>query len=141
MDRGLRPSCKPGGCDSGHAPARSAHAEGTRCRRRSARSVQHTLCQHHPGRKEATYPGDRLLERRIESLMRWNAMAMVHHQNKRDPGIGGHISTYSSLATLLEVGFNHFFHAKYGDQPGDFIYLQGHASPGIYARAFLEGRL
>src|SRR5437016_6676745 len=94
-----------------------------------------------PPSEEEPYPGDRALERRIESLMRWNAMAMVHRQNKRDPGIGGHISTYSSLATLLEVGFNHFFHAKYGDQPGDFIYLQGHASPGIYARAFLEGRL
>src|SRR2546423_1945489 len=91
--------------------------------------------------EEAPYPGDRALERRIESLMRWNAMAMVHRQNKKDPGIGGHISTYSSLATLLEVGFNHFFHAKYGELPGDFIYLQGHASPGIYARAFLEGRL
>ncbi len=55
------------------------------------------------------------MERRIESLIRWNAMAMVHGQNKKDPGIGGHISTYSSLATLLEVGFNHFFHARYGD--------------------------
>ena len=68
-------------------------------------------------------------------------MAMVHAQNKKDPGIGGHISTYSSLATLLEVGFNHFFQARYGDQPGDFIYFQGHASPGVYARAYLEGRL
>src|SRR5260221_9089260 len=68
-------------------------------------------------------------------------MAMVHRQNKKDAGIGGHISTYSSLATLLEVGFNHFFHATYGDQPGDFVYFQGHASPGVYARAFLEGRL
>ena len=73
-------------------------------------------------------------------------MAMVHGQNKKDAGIGGHISTYSSLATLLEVGFNHFFHAKYASstggaqQPGDFIYFQGHASPGVYARAFLEGR-
>ena len=94
-----------------------------------------------PVDEEEPYPGDRLLERRIESLMRWNAMAMVHHQNKRDPGIGGHISTYSSLATLLEVGFNHFFHATYGDQPGDFVYFQGHASPGVYARAFLEGHL
>ena len=90
--------------------------------------------------KEVPYPGNRTLERRIESLIRWNAMAMVHGQNKKDPGIGGHISTYSSLATLLEVGFNHFFHASYGDQPGDFIYFQGHASPGIYARAYLEGR-
>ncbi len=94
-----------------------------------------------PVEDEAPYPGDRALERRIESLMRWNAMAMVHHQNKNDAGIGGHISTYSSLATLLEVGFNHFFHATYDDQPGDFVYFQGHASPGVYARAFLEGRL
>ena len=95
---------------------------------------------------EVAYPGDRGLERRVESLIRWNAMAMVHGQNKKDNGIGGHISTYSSLATLLEVGFNHFFHATYsgkdgGDQPGDFIYFQGHASPGVYARAYLEGRL
>ena len=89
---------------------------------------------------EVPYPGDRAIERRVESLIRWNAMAMVHGQNKKDAGIGGHISTYSSLATLLEVGFNHFFHAKYGTQPGDFIYFQGHASPGVYARAFLEGR-
>ena len=93
-----------------------------------------------PVEEEVPYPGDRKLERRIESLIRWNAMAMVHGQNKKDAGIGGHISTYSSLATLLEVGFNHFFHATYGDQPGDFIYFQGHASPGVYARAYLEGR-
>ena len=91
--------------------------------------------------EEVPYPGDRKLERRIKSLIRWNAMAMVHRQNKKDPGIGGHISTYSSLATLLEVGFNHFFHASYGDEPGDLIYFQGHASPGVYSRAFLEGRL
>ncbi len=94
-----------------------------------------------PKHEEVPYPGDRALERRIEALIRWNAMAMVHLQNKKDHGIGGHIATYSSLATLLEVGFNHFFHAKYGDQPGDFVYFQGHASPGIYARAFLLGRL
>ena len=94
-----------------------------------------------PVEEEVPYPGDRLLERRIKSLIRWNAMAMVHRQNKKDPGIGGHISTYSSLATLLEVGFNHFFHARYGDEPGDFIYFQGHSSPGVYARAYLEGRL
>src|SRR5216684_3234371 len=94
-----------------------------------------------PVAEEVPYPGDRLLERRIKSLIRWNAMAMVHRQNKKDKGIGGHISTYSSLATLLEVGYNHFFHATYGNQPGDFVYFQGHASPGVYARAFLEGRL
>src|SRR5216683_7960102 len=94
-----------------------------------------------PVEEEVPYPGDRLLERHIKSLIRWNAMAMVHRQNKKDAGIGGHISTYSSLATLLEVGFNHFFNATHGDQPGDFVYFQGHASPGVYARAFLEGRL
>jgi pyruvate dehydrogenase E1 component len=90
---------------------------------------------------ELSYPGDRAVEHKIESLIRWNAMSMVHLQNKKDAGIGGHISTYQSQATLLEVGFNHFFRASYGDQPGDFIYFQGHASPGLYARAFLEGRL
>ncbi|HEY2038062.1 MAG TPA: pyruvate dehydrogenase (acetyl-transferring), homodimeric type [Edaphobacter sp.] len=100
-----------------------------------------------PKHDEIPYPGNRSLERRIEALIRWNAMAMVHRQNKKDAGIGGHISTYSSLATLLEVGFNHFFHAKYpsaagkGDLPGDFVYFQGHASPGVYARAYVEGRL
>ncbi len=93
-----------------------------------------------PKHEEVPYPGDRELERKVESLIRWNAMAMVHGQNKKDAGIGGHIATYSSLATLLEVGFNHFFHAKYGSEPGDFIYFQGHASPGVYARAYLEGR-
>jgi pyruvate dehydrogenase E1 component len=91
--------------------------------------------------EEVPYPGDRAMERRIKSLIRWNAMAMVVRQNKYDPGIGGHISTYASLATLLEVGFNHIFHASYGDQPGDLVYFQGHASPGVYGRAFLEGRL
>src|SRR5690349_1278742 len=90
---------------------------------------------------EVPYPGDRAIERRIKSLLRWNAMAMVVRQNKYDAGIGGHISTYASLATLLEVGFNHFYHASYGDQPGDLVYFQGHASPGVYSRAFLEGRL
>src|SRR6201996_75661 len=98
-----------------------------------------------PKHDEVPYPGDRELERRIEALIRWNAMAMVHKQNKHDAGIGGHISTYASQATLLEVGFNHFFRASYasekGEQPGDFVYFQGHASPGVYGRAFLEGRL
>ncbi|MBZ5566312.1 MAG: pyruvate dehydrogenase (acetyl-transferring), homodimeric type [Acidobacteriia bacterium] len=94
-----------------------------------------------PVDEEEPYPGDRALERRIKSLIRWNALAMVHRQNKRDPGIGGHISTYSSVATLFEVGFNHFFRANYDNQPGDFVYFQGHASPGVYARAFLVGRL
>ena len=94
-----------------------------------------------PAEAEAPYPGDREMERRIKSFVRWNALAMVVRANKYDPGIGGHISTYASLATLAEVGFNHFFHASYGDEPGDMVYFQGHASPGVYARAYLEGRL
>ena len=94
-----------------------------------------------PVSEEEPYPGDLTIERRINALVRWNAMAMVHCQNKKDPGIGGHISTYSSAVTLFEVGFNHFFRARYDDQPGDFVYFQGHASPGVYARAYLEGRL
>ena len=86
------------------------------------------------------------MERRIKSLVRWNATAMVVRANKYDPNIGGHLATYASLATLLEVGFNHFFRGSYRirraeDLPGDFVYFQGHASPGVYARAFLEGRL
>ncbi len=91
--------------------------------------------------KQPPYPGDREIERRIKSLIRWNAMAMVVRANKMESGIGGHISTYASAATLYEVGFNHFFHGKGDNYDGDQIYFQGHASPGIYARAFLEGRL
>lgn len=94
-----------------------------------------------PAHEEVPYPGDRALERRIKSLMRWNAAAMVVRANKYDPNIGGHISTFASLATLSEVGFNHFFRASYDGEPGDLVYYQGHASPGVYARAFMEGRL
>jgi pyruvate dehydrogenase E1 component len=92
---------------------------------------------------EATppYPGDRALERRIKSTVRWNAMAMVVNANRAHNGIGGHISTYASSATLLEVGFNHFWQGPDGDGPADIVYFQGHASPGVYSRAFLEGRL
>jgi pyruvate dehydrogenase E1 component len=87
------------------------------------------------------FPGDRQMERRIRNIIRWNAMAMVVRGNKYEPGIGGHISTYQSVCTLFEVGFNHFFRAPSEDHPGDIVYFQGHASPGVYARAFLEGRL
>ncbi len=90
--------------------------------------------------QEPPYPGSREIERRIKSLVRWNALAMVVRANRLAAGIGGHISTYASTATLYEVGFNHFFRGKDHQDP-DFIYFQGHASPGIYARAFLEGRL
>ncbi|MFL6464280.1 MAG: pyruvate dehydrogenase (acetyl-transferring), homodimeric type, partial [Bryobacteraceae bacterium] len=94
-----------------------------------------------PVHEEVPYPGDRTLERRIKSLVRWNAAAMVVRANKYDPNIGGHISTYASLATLSEVGFNHFFRGSYNGEPGDLVYYQGHASPGVYSRAFMEGRL
>lgn len=94
-----------------------------------------------PVDKQPPYPGDRAIERRIKSIIRWNAMAMVVKANKESPGIGGHISTYASAATLFEVGFNHFFRAKTEESSGDQVYLQGHASPGVYARAFLEGRI
>jgi pyruvate dehydrogenase E1 component len=90
---------------------------------------------------QSPFPGSQEIERRIKSLVRWNAMAMVVRANRASDGIGGHISTYASAATLYEVGFNHFFRGKDDDGNGDQIYFQGHASPGIYARAFLEGRL
>ena len=93
-----------------------------------------------PGR-QPSFPGDRELERRVKSLIRWNAMAMVVRANKYDEGIGGHIATYASSATLYEVGFNHFFRGPDAPGSGDQVYFQGHASPGIYARAYLEGRL
>ncbi|HMP88875.1 MAG TPA: pyruvate dehydrogenase (acetyl-transferring), homodimeric type [Kiritimatiellia bacterium] len=90
---------------------------------------------------QPVFPGDREIERRIKSILRWNAMAMVVRANRQDASVGGHISTYASAATLYEVGFNHFFRGRSDNHLGDFIYFQGHASPGIYARAFLEGRL
>jgi len=94
-----------------------------------------------PPESQPPFPGSREIERRIKSLIRWNAMAMVVKANKLESGIGGHISTYASAATLYEIGFNHFFKGKGEDYEGDQIYFQGHASPGIYSRAFLEGRL
>jgi pyruvate dehydrogenase E1 component len=94
-----------------------------------------------PARLEPLFPGDQQLERRIKSLIRWNALAMVVRANRLEHNIGGHISTYASAATLYEVGFNHFFRARSEDFEGDTIYFQGHAAPGIYSRAFLEGRI
>ena len=93
-----------------------------------------------PPEKQPPYPGDPVIERRIKSYVRWNAMAMVVKANRVENGIGGHISTYASLATLYEVGFNHFFRGPEGGGPADLVYFQGHASPGNYARAYLEGR-
>lgn len=89
---------------------------------------------------EPTFPGDKEMEERISSLIRWNAMAMVLNGGKHSPELGGHIATYASAAVLYEVGFNHFFHAPSAAHGGDLLYIQGHASPGIYGRSYLEGR-
>lgn len=94
-----------------------------------------------PVAHQPEYPGDRSLERRLEAYIRWNAMAMVVAANRKSSEYGGHISTYASSATLYEVGFNHFWRAPSEDHGGDLVYIQGHSSPGIYARAYLEGRL
>lgn len=94
-----------------------------------------------PASQQPHYPGNLELERRIRSLVRWNAMAMVVKANQQRPGIGGHISTFASAATLYEVALHHFLHGKDGPQGGDHVYVQGHAAPGIYARGFVEGRL
>ena len=94
-----------------------------------------------PPHLEERCPGDVDMERRIRSYIRWNAMAMVVRANRKSGELGGHISTFASAATLYDVGFNHFWHAPGEDHPGDLIYYQGHASPGIYARSFVEGRL
>ncbi len=91
--------------------------------------------------QEPTFPGDEAMELRIRRIIRWNAVTMVLRANTHFPGIGGHLSTYASSASLYEVGFNHFFRGKDGQGSGDQIFYQGHAAPGIYARAFLEGRL
>jgi len=94
-----------------------------------------------PADEQGPYPADRDIERRIKDIMRWNALAMVVRANRADGSIGGHISTYASSATLYEVGFNHFFRARNESHEGDLLFVQGHAAPGVYARAFLEGRL
>ena len=94
-----------------------------------------------PRESEPWFPGDEFIERRIRAFVRWNAAMMVVKANKAADGIGGHLSTYASSASLYEIGFNHFFRGKDDGKAGDQIYFQGHAAPGIYARAFLEGRL
>ena len=91
--------------------------------------------------QEPDYPGDRSLELRNEAYMRWNALAMVVQANRTSSEYGGHIASYASAATLYEVGFNHFWRARSAAHPGDMVFMQGHSTPGIYARAYLEGRL
>ncbi|MDE2317258.1 MAG: pyruvate dehydrogenase (acetyl-transferring), homodimeric type, partial [Xanthomonadaceae bacterium] len=90
---------------------------------------------------EAKMPGDPAMEWRIRSLIRWNAMAMVVRANRKPGELGGHIASFASSATLYDVGFNHFWRAPSADHPGDLVFHQGHSSPGIYARSFLEGRI
>ncbi|MCG7925363.1 MAG: pyruvate dehydrogenase (acetyl-transferring), homodimeric type, partial [Candidatus Thiodiazotropha taylori] len=94
-----------------------------------------------PVTKQQRFPGDRAMERRIRSFIRWNAMAMVVQANRISTELGGHISSFASSATLFDVGFNHFFHAPTKERDGDLIFFQGHSAPGVYARAYLEGRL
>ena len=94
-----------------------------------------------PTDRQPRYPGDREIERRISSIVRWNAVAMVVRANKESSELGGHIATFQSAATLYDIGFNHFWRAPTENHSGDAIYIQGHSSPGIYARAFVEGRL
>jgi pyruvate dehydrogenase E1 component len=94
-----------------------------------------------PVEREPAFPGDPALERRLRSIVRWNAIAMVVRANRVSSELGGHIATFQSLATLMEVGYNHFWHAPTEDHAGDLVYFQGHSSPGNYARAYLEGRL
>ena len=129
------------GSQRGTGSDRRAAATRSSERRRCAGQAQHALREHHsdPGRSALSRrPRAGTPHKKHDSLERDGD---GHRPEQGRSGIGGHISTYPSLATLLEVGFNHFFHASYGDQPGDFIYFQGHASPGVYSRAFLEGRL
>ncbi len=98
-------------------------------------------CNSIPVHEQPTYPGDAAIERQLAGYARWNALAMVVRANRKAPELGGHLSTYASAVTLYEVGFNHFFRAPGPHHGGDLLYIQGHSSPGIYARAFLEGRL
>ena len=91
--------------------------------------------------QEPAFPGDEEMEKRIRRLIRWNAAAMVLRANKASPGIGGHLASFASATSLYEVGHNHFFRGKDAEGMGDQVYYQGHAAPGMYARAFLEGRL
>ena len=94
-----------------------------------------------PPQREPPYPGDQVIEHAIRSMIRWNAVAVVLRANKESSELGGHIASFQSAATLYDVGFNHFWHAPSEGQGGDLVYLQGHSAPGIYARAFVEGRL
>src|SRR5688572_23632976 len=93
-----------------------------------------------PADQQAASPGDPVLEKRIGDIIRWNALAMVVRANRKPGDLGGHLAAFASSATLYEVGFNHFWRAPSETHPGDLVFTQGHSSPGLYARSFLEGR-
>ena len=116
-------------------------ARSARSRHQSAFYGDDSVSEHHSVRQQPPFPGSQEMERRIKSLVRWNALAMVVRANKIQEGIGGHISTFASAATLYEVAFNHFFRAQTENGDRDIVYFQGHAAPGIYSRAYLEGRI
>ena len=120
--------------------AKLAHA-ATQSGVRLPSAIITPYCNTIPVAAEQKMPGDAGLERRIRCLTRWNALAMVMRANDNDEGLGGHIATFSSAATLYDVGFNYFFRGNDGEQPGDLIYFQGHSSPGMYSRSYLEGRI
>jgi len=94
-----------------------------------------------PSDRQAVHPGDRAMEHSIRSAIRWNAIALILRANKESSELGGHIASFQSAATLYDVGFEHFWRSASTDRSGDLVYIQGHSSPGIYARAFVEGRL
>ncbi|MFT5038520.1 MAG: pyruvate dehydrogenase E1 component [Flavobacteriaceae bacterium] len=117
------------------------HSHATENRIQLPQSVTTPYRNTIPVEQEKVMPGDLFMERRIRSLVRWNALAMVMRANTQSEGIGGHIASFSSAATLYDVGFNYFFRGSKDDNLGDLIFFQGHSSPGMYARSFLEGRL
>jgi len=105
------------------------------------RSLTTAYCNTIPPEREEKSPGDRAIEHRLRSIIRWNAMAIILRANKESSELGGHIASFQSAATLYDIGFGHFWHAANDEHGGDLLFIQGHSSPGIYARAFLEGRL
>jgi len=117
------------------------HSHATENRIQLPQSVTTPYRNTIPVEQEKVMPGDLFMERRIRSLVRWNALAMVMRANTQSEGIGGHIASFSSAATLYDIGFNYFFRGSKDDNLGDLIFFQGHSSPGMYARSFLEGRL
>ena len=137
---GGRPASRRPGTGALHP--RTADRKGAPLRRLPALQRQYRLHQHHSAAARKTRsPGDHELEHRIRSYVRWNAAAMVLRANKQSSELGGHIASFASAATLYDVGFNHFWHAASEKHGGDLVFVQGHSAPGVYARAFMLGRL